>query len=229
MILETDKVTGANIHAILQETLTKLQVHEQFYKTVDFNRKWDGLYDAPTKRDTNYNGTAYTYHIPLTYGAFVVIYIVKDDAVTYLTFGYVLPQAADRWQMLYKNSIERAFYRDGAKKATTTVRAFRKAVKNKIDSLNQGVGDWFDKVVINPKNLNKNTTTQNSGNCYLPYLIGAIGRARLLAQFHTDKAAASNLPSHGARITGLLDEIVGLLKDQQTLAPVFNCTYDETF
>lgn len=228
MILDSDKVTGTNIHTILRNALVGLQVHEQFYKTVDFNGKWDGMYGVPTERDVNYRGTSYSYHIPLTYGAFVVTYIVKDDAVTYLAFSYVLPKASDSWQMLYKNVIERAFYHDGAKKATTTVRAFRKAVKNKIDSLNQGVGDWFDKIVINPENI-KNITTQNSGNCYLPYLIGAIGRARLLAQLHTDKASASNLPSHGARITELLDEIVGLLKEQQTLAPAFNCTYDEAF
>ncbi len=233
MILETAPVTNDMIADLLVEEVNRLRLHERLHKTVDSKQKWDGKLDPSMfyHSETNvghpsYHTHKYVAYIPLTYGAIEIEFAYRNhvsDAFWYVRFSYHLAQPSSRWQLLYRNMLERGTYNYSIQK---TVRKFRKAIADRAKSLVDGIEAWYADSVLNLAKFNGST----KHDAYFAYLVGAVGRVRMVSQLHADKAKILGVPSHGERINELANEMLALLMQQRDMAPNFKeATFSETY
>ena len=111
-----------------------------------------------------------------------------------------------------------------------TVRKFRKAISNKAKSLVDGIEAWYVESGLNPGNFNFTTYGSTPHDANFAYLVGAVGRVRLISQLHADRAKILGVPSHGDRINELANEMLALLLQQRDMAPNFEeATFSETY
>lgn len=237
MILETAPVTNDMIAGLLVEEVNRLRLHESLHKTVDSKQKWDGKLDPSMfYHSESYVGHA-TYHthkyvafIPLTYGAIKIEFAYRNhdpNTFWYVRFSYHLAEPSPRWQLLYRNRLERETYDHSIQK---TARKFRKAIANKAKSLVDGIEAWYLDSGLNPGKFNFATYGSTKHEANFAYLVGAVGRVRLISQLHADKAKTLGVPSHGDRINELANEMLTLLLQQRDMAANFEeATFSETY
>lgn len=229
MILESAPVANDMIADILVEEVNRLRLHESLHKTVDSKQKWDGKLDPSMFYHSESNVGHPTYHthryvayIPLTYGAIKIEFAYRNHSPSsfrYVKFSYHLAELSRQWRFLYGNRLERGVYDYSIQK---TVRKFRKAVASRAKSLVDGIEAWYAESDLNPDKFNVAT-------CFA-YLVGAVGRVRLISQLHADKAKILGVPSHGERINELANEMLALLMQQRDMAPNFKeATFSETY
>jgi hypothetical protein len=234
MILANTPATLDMIVPLIVERVNALNIHERLYNTVDSKKKWDGKLDASQFSDkkTKYgNYECITCYVPLTYGALkfeVVLFSGAPTEYRSFTVSYHLPSVATRWHILYRNRLER---QSGDSKALDNIKKFTKVVDDKINSLLKGIEDWYAEATINPQNYSKGPYFGNSDyTANFEYLVGAVGRVRMLSQMHADKAKACNIPTHGQRINELADEMLRLLMEQHDTVHNFKeACFSETY
>lgn len=181
MILETAPVTIDMIAGLLAEEVNKLKLHESLHKTVDSKKLWNGTIDASKFRKetkspgSNYQAERYSYYIPLTYGALRIdfAHYTKETKFQYICFSYHLASPSYRWQLLFRDRLERET-RDHS--IQESVRKFRKAIAGKAKSLVAGIENWYLDSGLNPDkfNLGGYYSQPPAGN--FEYLVGAVGR-----------------------------------------------------
>ena len=237
MILESAPVTNDMIAGLIVEEVNKLRLHERLHKTVDSKQKWDGKLDPSMfyHSETNVGHSTYHMHkyvayIPLTYGAIKIEFAYRNhtpNTFWYVRFSYHLAQPSSRWQLLYRNMLERGTYNYSIQK---TVRKFRKAIADRAKSLVDGIEAWYADSGLNPDKFNFATFGSMKHDANFAYLVGAVGRVRLISQLHADKAKILGVPSHGERINELANEMLALLMQQRDMAPNFKeATFSETY
>lgn len=234
MILETAPVTVDMIADLLAEEVNKLKLHESLHKTVDSKKMWNGTIDASKfRKETKslgsiYQTNRYTYYIPLTYGALRIdfAYYTKETKFQYISFSYHLASLSYRWKLLFRDMMERAT-RDHS--IQESVRKFRKAIAGKAKSLVAGIENWYPESGLNPDSgYQFNLGGYYTGN--FEYLVGAVGRVRLMSQLHADKAQKGGLPTHGERINELANEMLRLLNEQRDMHPNYETSrFSETY
>lgn len=237
MILESAPVTNGMITDLIVEEVNRLRLHESLHKTVDSKQKWDGKLDPSMfyHSETNvgqpfYHTHKYVAYIPLTYGAIKIEFAYRNHAPNtfwYVKFSYHLAHPSSRWQLLYSNRLERGTYSRSIQK---TVRKFRKAIADRAKSLVDGIEAWYAESGLNPDKFDFTTYGSTKHDANFAYLVGAVGRVRLISQLHADKAKILGVPSHGERINELANEMLALLMQQRDMAPNFKeATFSETY
>lgn len=237
MIPESAPVTNDMIADLLVEEVNRLRLHESLHKTVDSKQKWDGKLDPSMFYHSELNVGHPTYHthryiayIPLTYGAIRIEFAYRNhtpSSFRYVRFSYHLAEPSRRWRLIYGNRLERGVYDYSIQK---TVRKFRKAVASRAKSLVDGIEAWYAESDLNPDKFDFATYGITKHDADFAYLVGAVGRVRLISQLHADKAKFLGIPSHGDRINELADEMLSLLMQQRDMAPNFKeATFSETF
>lgn len=237
MILETAPVTNDMIAGLIAEEVNRLRLHESLHKTVDSKQKWDGKLDPSMFYHSELNVGHPTYHthryvayIPLTYGAIKIEFAYRNhdpNTFWYVRFSYHLAQPSSRWQLLYGNRLERGTYNHSIQK---TVRKFRKAIADRAKSLVDGIEAWYADSTLNPDKFNVANYSSTKHDAYFAYLVGAVGRVRMVSQLHADRAKILGVPSHGERINELANEMLALLMQQRDMAPNFKeATFSEAY
>ena len=235
MILETAPVTVDMIAGLLAEEVNKLKLHESLHKTVDSKKLWNGTIDASKFRketknpSSNYQAERYSYYIPLTYGALRIdfAHYTKEEKFQYISFSYHLASPSYRWQLLFRDRLERET-RDHS--IQESVRKFRKAIAGKAKSLVAGIEKWYSNSELNPDNFTLGAYYNQPFTGNFASLVGAVGRVRLLSQLHAHKAQKAGLPTHGERINELADEMLRLLTEQRDMHPNYETShFSETY
>ncbi len=235
MTITTSAIPNDKIAGLIADEVNRLRLHERLHNTVDKNKLCNGTIDpAGYWHNTNHRYHSgynlYTYFIPLTYGALKIQFAFYNKNATfhYISFSYHLPSPGFRWQVLYRDRMERETYDH---KIQNSERLFRKAIAGKLVGLVDGIEKWYEDSGLNPAKYNLNPGYGASYyNANFEYLVSAVGRVRLVSRIHADKAKAAGLPSHGDRINELANEMLRLLMEQRDMAPNYTeDNFSETY
>ena len=215
---------------ILFDELNKLGpvILDRIHGSVDASKLWDGKFERSllaTKKQ--YNGQ-HTYHhtVFLSFGSLRISYTSNDkDDVTNLILSYHIPEVNRWFQPLYRNRIERATW--AWAKHLDNEAKLRKHIVSKLNSLFDGITEWYADASINIKKFDTANITPEK----IPYetstfyLMGAIGRVRLCAELHKQRCNALGVQSNADCISALSNELLKEMQFELDSSNVFNGTF----
>lgn len=214
-----------SVDSIIQQVCDAVNsagIVDTLHETVDPDKRWDGkvapsdfiVTSGPAYSRTTRDVVNHTAVFLLSFGSIKINIFTNventtgEAEVNNICIQYILPRLSNYWQPLYRNRLERSIGYQTLDKIINNPTKLSKAVLSKVNSLEDGIADWFKGQTL----ITNTLVPQN--NKVLRESVVNLGEARLSLRTAMLYAEPDALPYY-TKANELVTEAMNFLLEMQ--------------